>query len=84
MKATRGLLMFAVLSAAGLLTGRVIGGGYGYGYPYNYTGYTAPSIVQPTITDPIGAFGVNRYDPNPLASPSGAGTSYKADGPINP
>ena len=76
------------------------GGGYGYGYPYSYpsyTGYAAPPIIVPTYSDsfgesdiqptpstPIGALGVNRYDPNSLANPYGAGSPYKPDGLMNP
>ena len=37
-----------------------------------------------TPAAPIGTLGVNRYDPNSLANPYGAGSPYKADGLMNP
>jgi len=34
--------------------------------------------------EPLGAFGVNKYHPDSLANPYGAGSRYKADGLMNP
>jgi hypothetical protein len=46
--------------------------------------YGAYSAQGTPSTAPIGAFHVNRYDPNSLANPYGAGSPYKPDGLMNP
>lgn len=97
MRMNRWFVVLAVVATASLLTGcaNVGGGGYGYGYPYSYPSYnayaTAPVIapirpIQPTPSMPstyVGAFNVNRFDPNSLANPYGAGSPYKPDGLMN-
>jgi hypothetical protein len=97
MKAKFTAVALAVVSLAVLSTGCVSTGagyaGYPYGYPSrsyygvtdtptDYSGGVTP-LVQPRL-NPVGAFGVNRYDPNSLANPYGAGSPYKADGLMNP
>src|SRR5262245_47603169 len=48
----------------------------------SYAPAYAPSYAaaQPRV----GGFGGNRYDPNSLANPYGAGSRYRADGLMNP
>lgn len=69
-------------------------------YPANYAAgapqYTPPTYKPfvPSYTAPIAgggytpstraSYGSNRYDPNSLANPYGAGSPYKADGLMNP
>lgn len=86
MKTSRLLLAFLLLPLGFVLTGCLQGGG-GYGYnPYayqgvpSYSGYAAPF----TPSAPLGSVNANRFDPNSLANPYGAGSPYKADGLMNP
>ena len=46
----------------------------------------SPSAFTPTSTTSphLGALGVNRYHPDSLANPYGAGSRYKSDGLMNP
>jgi len=91
MKTPRWFAAFALLAMASLLTAcfQKTSGGYGYkpyrysGYP-SYSGHTAPTTGITTPSEPIGALGVNRYDPDSLANPYGAGSRYKSDGLMNP
>jgi hypothetical protein len=50
----------------------------------SYGGYTSQNISLPAPATAIRALGVNRYNPNSLANPYGAGSPYKADGLMNP
>src|SRR5688500_17135165 len=68
-------------------------GYYRPGY-YQSFGQTADSandhvlvpVTKPILTETktIGTLNANRYDPNSLANPYGAGNPYKADGLMNP
>lgn len=46
------------------------------------TPYTPAPIYTPRST--VGSYSANRYDPNSLSNPYGAGSPYKADGLMNP
>ena len=76
-----------------LLTGcyETMNGGYRYG------GYSSPYAVRPApvpsfgvapvpsyTVAPVPNYGVNRYNPNSLANPYGAGSPYKPDGLMKP
>ena len=39
---------------------------------------------SPSNSAPLGAFRVNRYDPDSVANPYGAGSPYRTDGLMNP
>lgn len=47
---------------------------------HNFLGSTEHSVPFA----PVGALGVNRYNPDSLANPYGAGSPYKVDGLMNP
>jgi len=57
--------------------------GHDYGSYPSYSGYRTPSMPTTTVA-PLGALNANRYDPNSLANPYGAGSPYKANGLMNP
>jgi hypothetical protein len=56
--------------------------------PYIASGGVLPEEMlhrsQTTPAAPLGVLNANRYDPNSLANPYGAGSPYKADGLMNP
>lgn len=54
-----------------------------YSNPYATTPVYRPTPIY-TPQSAIGSFSGNRYDPNSLANPYGAGSPYKADGLMNP
>jgi len=76
-------ILIALLLVAGCESGGYYPQSYGSSYsePYNSLNTTTN---QSTPSAPVGAFGVNRYDPDSLANPYGAGSPYKADGLMNP
>lgn len=63
----------------------VAGGCYEQSYYYPQQ-QLSPSAFTPTSTTSphLGALGVNRYHPDSLANPYGAGSRYKSDGLMNP
>jgi len=84
-------------SLMSILTGLLICGCYEQTYypqqqPYASTmtyyptgSYTAPAITQtPPASHSLGSLGVNKYNPNSLANPYGAGSPYKTNGLMNP
>ena len=44
----------------------------------------SPPTAQPSPLVPLGVLNANRYDPDSLANPYGAGSPYKTDGLMNP
>ncbi|OHB52960.1 MAG: hypothetical protein A2Y10_19690 [Planctomycetes bacterium GWF2_41_51] len=44
---------------------------------------TQPVIIQ-QFDNSLGAININKYNPNSLANPYGAGSPYKSDGLMNP
>lgn len=68
----------------------VVGGCYEQSYYYPKQQFYPSALVPvagidtPTRSPSLGALGVNRYHPDSLANPYGAGSRYKADGLMNP
>jgi len=74
MKTLIATLLVAVIAATTALAGIRVGSG------------SAPAVAsrRPSNSAPLGAFRVNRYHPDSLANPYGAGSPYRTDGLMNP
>jgi len=73
-----------------VLGGLIVSGCYeqSYYYPQPQIYYSRPNppvaTQSPVMQPSLGAINVNRYNPNSLANPYGAGSPYKPDGLMNP
>jgi hypothetical protein len=70
-----------------MVLGCVISGGCydgSYSYPQRQPYLLEPSQITEAKPPSIGAINVNKYHPDSIANPYGAGSPYKANGLMNP